>query len=410
MKLAKYSIGIGDRFGHQGKALLTAIMKAEEKGINITPVWNKSFREHQITGTTPISVLMEAKKAAKELKWKGDYFIDADHVNLNSIDIFLDSSNYFTLDVSDSLSKPYPEEKVKKFVKKYKKLIEDLELPSFNFEKNGLEKVAKKYLPAVKEAKRMYNKIVNIKKEDSFIIEISIDEVEDSQSPNELLIILCAVSDEEIPIQAIAPKFIGRFIKGVDFQGDTSQFKNHFESLLRVIQCIKTIFPLMNDLKLSIHSGSDKFSIYPIINELIKKNKAGIHLKTAGTTWLEEVIGLVQSGFEGLEMVKEIYKKAYYRFDELSNPYKKVIDINQELLPSPQEVLKWSVDEMVNCLRHDISNKNYNPHFRQFFHIAYKIAAEMRDSYEKVLEKYKEIISKNVVENIYKRHIQPLFM
>ncbi len=89
------------------------------------------------------------------------------------------------------------------------------------------------------------------------------------------------------------------------------------------------------NLKLSVHSGSDKFSIYQPIRQAMKKFDAGVHLKTAGTTWLEELIGLAEAGGEGLDLAKEIYAEAYSHREELCAPYAAVIDIDPAKLPTP---------------------------------------------------------------------------
>jgi len=83
MILEKYSLGIGDRFGHQGKAQLQAIIRAKKEGVNITPVWNKSHREHTIIKTSPGDVRIEADETVKALGWSGSYCVDADHIGLN---------------------------------------------------------------------------------------------------------------------------------------------------------------------------------------------------------------------------------------------------------------------------------------------------------------------------------------
>src|SRR5690606_16217825 len=124
-----------------------------------------------------------------------------------------------------------------------------------------------------------------------------------------LFFILKMIADEKIPVQTIAPKFTGRFNKGVDYVGDVAQFTKEFEQDVLVIEFAISEFGLPDDLKLSVHSGSDKFTIYPIMAEIIKKYDKGIHVKTAGTSWLEEVIGLSISGDEGLDVAKEIYTK-----------------------------------------------------------------------------------------------------
>ena len=131
------------------------------------------------------------------------------------------------------------------------------------------------------------------------------DEVPDPQTPVELFFILKMLASENIPLQTIAPKFSGRFNKGVDYVGDPEKFAEEFEADLMVIDFAVKEFGLPENLKMSVHSGSDKFAIYPYIGSIIKKYNKGIHLKTAGTTWLEEVIGLAEAGGEALDFVKE---------------------------------------------------------------------------------------------------------
>ncbi len=102
MKLEKYSFGIGDRFAQQGEAQLKAIIKAKETGIDIVPVWNKSNREHQIIHSSPADTRNEAD-AGRQRASNGmmPYYVDADHINLKTVDSFMDHSDFFTLDVAD---------------------------------------------------------------------------------------------------------------------------------------------------------------------------------------------------------------------------------------------------------------------------------------------------------------------
>jgi hypothetical protein len=235
------------------------------------------------------------------------------------------------------------------------------------------------------------------------------DETDAPQTPVELFFILAAIADEKIPAQTIAPKFTGRFNKGVDYVGDISQFEKEFNQDLAVIAFAVKEFGLPKNLKLSVHSGSDKFSIYAPIRKALAKHNAGLHIKTAGTTWLEEVIGLAQAGGEGLEIAKQIYVTALGRFDELCGPYATVIDIRKDRLPSADEVKKWNSAKFAETLRHDQSCANYNPNFRQLIHVGYKVAVEMGDRYYKALEEYEEIIGDNVSENVFDRHLKPVF-
>lgn len=414
MKLEKYSFGMGDRFAHQGKAQLKAVIKAKEQGVNITPVWNKSNREHVTVKTSPNELRKEADAAVQALGWKDPYRVDADHITLATVDRFIDSSDFFTLDVADYIGKPAPEDETNAFMERRKKFIGDLSIPGiderFHVTEEILRGIAEKFLLAAIEAGKLYKHIAGVKGEDNFIAEVSMDEVNDPQTPVELFFILSALADNGIKAQTIAPKFTGRFNKGVDYVGDLKQFSKEFEEDILVIKEAIKEFGLPENLKLSVHSGSDKFSLYEPISRLIKKHNTGIHLKTAGTTWLEEMIGLAEAGNEALELAKEIYANALGRFDELCGPYATVIDVKESRLPTTEEVNGWSGQKFANTLRHDQKNPDFNPDFRQLIHVAYKVAGEQGNRYYDALKKYKDIIASHVTENLYQRHIVPLFL
>jgi hypothetical protein len=413
LKLAKYSIGIGDRFGQQGKAQLAAVMKARESKITITPVWNKSFREHELIGTRPVQTRIEADDAVQKMGWTEDYFVDADHVNMKTVDLFIEASDFFTLDVADFIGKSADDHEIENFVRRYQKYAGSLEIPGIDepleVSVEKIREIARKYLYGVQEAGRLYRHILE-RKPGEFIVEVSMDETSEPQTPVELLFILAAISQENIPVQTIAPKFTGRFNKGVDYVGDIARFTREFEQDLAVIRFAVMEFSLPPDLKLSVHSGSDKFAIYGPIRKALKKFDAGLHLKTAGTTWLEELIGLAEAGGDGLALAKEIYKIAFSRMEPLCKPYAPVIDIDPTRLPHPGEVGGWDSKMYTSVLRHDKTNQNYNPHFRQLLHVGYKIAAELGDRYLTALKDHEKSIAKNVFENIYERHIKRLFI
>jgi hypothetical protein len=414
MVLEKYSFGIGDRFARQGQALLQAIIGAKKSGIAVAPVWNKSHREHTITKTEPADVRTEADEAVKALRWNDSYYVDADHINLDNVDMFIDSSDFFTIDVADLIGQPADEKGITTFTANCRKYLGSLTIPNidgtFDVTEEQIQAVARQFLSAVKKAAQIYRHIEAAKGADNFVTEISIDEADRPQTPLELFLILAAIADEDIPAQTIAPKFTGRFNKGADYVGDVRQFAKEFEQDLAVIDFAISEFHLPKNLKLSIHSGSDKFSIYPSINKALKQFDAGLHIKTAGTTWLEELAALAVAGPDGLSIAKQIYYQALSRFDELCAPYAAVIDIDKDKLPDPEVVSKWSGEQFASTLCHDRSSSTYNPHLRQLLHVAYKIAAEMADDFLNALEKYRDIIAPNVTQNIYKRHIKPIFM
>jgi len=413
MKLEKYSIGVGDRFTHQGKAQLRAIMKANEKGLYISPVWNKSNREHIYVGTEPADTRKEADEAVRALNYEGSYFVDADHINLTTVAKYVEVSDFFTLDVASFIGKESSKEEVQAFVASSEKYMGELEIPGMEaplqVSKELLESIASKFLAATQHASEIYAYLQKEKGECNFITEVSMDEVESPQTPIEMLFILKMLADKGVPAQTIAPKFTGRFNKGVDYVGDLDQFAKEFEEDVLVIDYAVREFGLPQELKLSVHSGSDKFSIYPIMADIILRHDKGLHLKTAGTTWLEEVIGLAVAGGEGLELAKKIYESSYNRQEELCAPYADVIDIDGSKLPSVEEVNGWTGEKFANTLRHIPGHPDYNSNFRQLIHVAYKVAAEMGSSYTSLLEKYADVIGSCVEENIYDRHLRRLF-
>jgi len=414
LKLGKYSVGTGDRFAHQARAQLQACIQARDKGMEIIPVWNKSNREHNLIGSEPASVRQAADAAVKALGWKLPYYVDADHIGLQTVDRFLDACDFYTIDVADFIGRPASEADINGFVKANAHLLGALQLKgideAFTLTREDLEGTARKFLFAVKTAGEVYRRIEAARGRGSFIPEVSMDETDRAQSPAELLIILAAIAGEGIPIQTIAPKFSGRFNKGVDYVGDVAQFEREFALDVAAIAYAVEHFGMPDNLKLSVHSGSDKFSIYPAIHSVMRRFEAGVHLKTAGTTWLEELIGLAESDGDGLALAKEIYAEALSHREEFCAPYATVIDIDPSRLPSAGKVRGWTSGQYTSALRHVPGEKAYNPSFRQLLHVGFKVAAKMGSRYLGLLESNEEIVARNVRENLYARHLGPVFL
>ena len=414
LTLGKYSVGVGDRFAHQAKAQLRACLKAADQGFEVIPVWNKSNREHVTIGSEPSGVRAAADQAVRELKWNKPYHVDADHIRLETVDRFIPHSDFYTIDVADFIGRPAEASALKVFVGRHGELAGRIQVPNLDkpleSSRTEVERIAAKFLPAVREAGRIYRRIEKAKGRSNFITEVSMDETDSPQTPPELLVILAALAEEAIPVQTIAPKFTGRFNKGVDYVGDLAQFEQEFNGDLAVIAFAAKQYRLPANLKLSVHSGSDKFSIYAPIGKALARFNAGLHIKTAGTTWLEEVIGLAEAGGQGLALAKEIYAEALAHVDELCAPYAAVIDIDAKKLPSKTAVQGWDSEQFVSALRHDPQCPAFNPHLRQLLHVGYKVAARMGDRYLKLLNECEPTIARNVTENLYDRHLNPLFL
>lgn len=414
MEIEKFSIGIGDRFGRQGLAQLRAVQQAERAGVVVVPVWNKSFREHSLIGTKPDDVRAEADDAVWRAGWKHPYHVDADHIGVKTVDGFLAGSDFYTLDVADFIGKAPDDDALAAFVRDMTPFRGPLRIPgvdgAFEVTDAVLDRIGRTYLSAVMEAGRIYRHVAAAKGARGFIAEVSTDEATAPQLPVELYFILAALSREKIPVQTIAPKFSGKFLKGIDYVGDVGVFARELEADLCVVKHAIHVFSLPRTLKLSVHTGSDKFSLYPIIRRALAKHGAGLHLKTAGTTWLEEVIGVALSGPTGLAVAKRIYLDALPRYDELCKPYATVIEIDRGKLPSPAVVEKWTGDDFVRRLRHDQSCSDYDLNLRQLIHVAFRLAAEMGPEWRAAEDAAAEIAGRCVTDNLFDRHIKPLFL
>ena len=414
LKLSKFSLGVGDRFAHQAPSQLKACEMAAQKGVTIAPTWNKSNREHNIIGSEPVSVRAAADAAVKAAGWTLPYYVDADHIGLNTVDRFLEPSDFFTIDVADFIGKPADSAQLKAFVDQHPELVGTVKIAGvgepFELSRADVTQLAGKYFLAVQEARAVYQHIASAKHDNPFVTEVSMDETDAPQSPVELLIILTAIADARIPIQTIAPKFTGRFNKGVDYVGDVAQFERELNADICVIAHASQQLGLPDSLKLSVHSGSDKFSIYPAIHRALITHGCGVHVKTAGTTWLEEVIGLAEHGGDGLALAGELYSDALSHMTELCAPYAAVIDINPTKLPTAATVSAWTSDQFVRAVRHDESDPLYNPSMRQLLHVGFKMAAKMGPRYLGLLDECHESVSRNVTANLYERHIRPLFL
>jgi len=414
LTLGRYSLGVGDRFARQAPAQLRACMTAAEKGVEVIPVWNKSNREHVIIGSEPAGTRAAADAAVKALGWKRPYYVDADHIGLRTVDRFIPYADFYTIDVADWIGKPAAAAAIEAFIRRHAELVGKVAIPGieepFEISAPELRRIAGKYLLAVQEAGKVYRHVAGLKGEGKFITEVSLDETDSAQTPPEMLVILAALANEGIPVQTIAPKFTGRFNKGVDYVGEVGRFEREFNEDVAVVAYAVKQYGLPRTLKLSVHSGSDKFSLYGPIGRALKRHKAGVHLKTAGTTWLEEVIGLAEAGGDGLVLAKEINAGALEHVEELCAPYATVIDIDRRKLPPANVVQRWTNEQFVAALRHEPRNPAFNPHLRQLLHVGYKIAAQMGERYLEALRECEPSVSRNVTENLYARHLKPLFL
>jgi hypothetical protein len=339
--------------------------------------------------------------------------VDADHIRLETVDRFLDSSDFFTIDVAESIGAAPAAADLDAFVAKHGELTGQLAIPGvaapIALDRDALAAIARQYLAACREAGRIWRHIRD-RRGGEFVTEVSMDETDLPQTPPQLLVILAMLADEGIPVDTIAPKFTGRFNKGVDYVGDLARFEREFADDVAVLAYAAARYGLPPGIKLSVHSGSDKFSLYPVIRRTLAATGAGVHLKTAGTTWLEELIGLAEAGGDGLDLTREIYATAIDHVDELCGPYATVIDIDRGKLPAAADLARWPGPRLAATIRHVPTNPDFNPHVRQLLHVSFKLAAKQGRRYTDLLEAHREIVGRQVTENLYDRHLRPLFV
>jgi hypothetical protein len=413
LALPRFSFGIGDRFAREAEAQLAAFAQLADAGVVVAPVWNKSHREHSFIGSKPESVRQAAAAAVAATGWQHPWFVDADHIRLETVDGYLASSDFFTIDVADSIGQPASADQVKAFVDRHPELGKPLSIPGITkvirLSEDATAKIAAKYLRACQEAGAIYRHIVAAKG-DAVVIEVSMDETDEPQTPPELLVILALLAEEAIPLQTIAPKFTGRFNKGVDYVGDLAKFEQEFSDDVAVCAFAASQYGLPATLKLSVHSGSDKFSLYPVIRRILSATGAGLHLKTAGTTWLEELIGLAEAGGDGLQLVRDVYAYALEHRERLCGPYATVIDIDPAGLPAVEAFSQLSGPDTAATIRHIPTDSRFNANVRQLLHIAFKVAAGEGTRYTNLLAEHRAIVAKQVTDNLFGRHLKPLFL
>lgn len=409
MQLSRFSIGTGDRFGLEAEAQIAAFEALRSHGGEADIVWNKSNREHVIIGSSPADQAAAAGAAIRRTGWDGAWFVDADHITLKTVDWFIPHCNFFTIDVAEAIGKKASAEARAAYLGRAKFLLEEGAAP-VPVTQVDIETVADKFLAAVQEAGTTYRYIAAKKPQGSFVVELSMDETDAPQTPAQVAAILVAVAAENIPLATFAPRFPGKFLKGIDYVGDVAEFLSAFEAETKIVLWASEKLGLPKGLKLSVHTGSDKFMLYKGIHDILVRLGAGVHLKTAGTTWLEEIVGLAEAGGDGLTLAKRVYAAAYARIDELVGPYANVVEIDRARLPRPEDVAAWDSAAFVHALRHEPGSSTMQSDMRQLMHVGFKVAAEMGKEYTDALLEYRGSVARNVQHNLYARHLLPLIL
>ena len=151
-KIDKFTFGVGDRFAHQAVAQLQAFQMLASEGVSVTPVWNKSNREHLIVGSDPAGTRAAAEEAITQLDWQSGFLLDADHINLDTVDRYLPHCDFYTIDVADDIGTPASPEEIEAFVTRHPELlgtilVEGIDAP-LEITRGMFEQTARQFLKA----------------------------------------------------------------------------------------------------------------------------------------------------------------------------------------------------------------------------------------------------------------------
>ncbi len=287
------SFGFGDRLGLATPGHIEAIRRA---GRGIAPIFaQQSIREMARTGRTPESVLSDARHALAIADWSGDFGADADHLKTTA-DVEATAAagfTFFTIDPSDYVDRKAdacPEPALRDRFADARSSIDwfdhylgkRVKLPtgaSVELDEQALMRAAVKYGRALNKGIELaeYVRVVQEAAGRGYEIELSVDETDEPTTLAEHYVIADQCLGRGVRLVSLAPRFIGTLEKGIDYIGDVAAFE-------RSVRDHAAIADLLGPYKLSLHSGSDKISIYPA---LARATGGRFHVKTAGTSYLE---------------------------------------------------------------------------------------------------------------------------
>ncbi|MGC9454174.1 MAG: tagaturonate epimerase family protein [Phycisphaerae bacterium] len=313
------SLGFGDRLGLATPGHIRAV-----RGTHISPVLaQQSIREMKRTRRTPEEVMDAATWGVMQEGYRDTFGSDADHLQ-QPLDIDRTAEagfTMFTIDpgehVDDEADDRDPAalagklegldtEPLEATADDLRKLYVDRTFPlegggEVSFDEETFLRAAAKYAGAVAHTVRMYRHLREKRDEGEFELEVSVDETETPTSPEEHYFIAAELKRLGVQWVSLAPRFVGRFEKGVDYIGDLDEFRRSFA---RHAAVMRTVGPY----KISIHSGSDKFSIYPIVAEL---TEGLVHVKTAGTSYLAALKAIAETDPGLFREIIEFARKRY---------------------------------------------------------------------------------------------------
>jgi len=362
------SAGCGDRLGMATPGHVRAIRKTQ-----IAPIYaQQSIREMERTNRTPMDVVNDGTWGVFQEGWRGGYGADADHLkDTASIDACVAAGfTFYTFDPRDHVDNAAHTDALPTLRKKFAALpwdrLTDADgapmhatrmrqgylrssaiegAPTIELGENTLLRAACKYGKALAYVAELYRHLVHKIGDQPFEVEVSVDETETTTSPEEHFFIASELKQLGVEWVSLAPRYVGRFEKGVDYIGDLAQFEAQVAQHAAIARAC-------GPYKLSIHSGSDKFSIYPIMARL---TRGLVHLKTAGTSYLEALrtIATIDP-----RLFRDILEFAFEHYDEDKATY--YVSADPALAPHGRDLGD-----------HDLITVLDNFHARQILHVTF---------------------------------------
>jgi hypothetical protein len=337
----KTSAGMGDRLGLATPGYIHAIRKMDGK---IAPIFaQQSIRENTRTGRTPQEVIDDATWGVFQEGWREGYGADADHLKTtDDIDVCLQAGyTFFTIDPGSYVDNRAETSDMSQLKELAKDLPVELgieqsglfnqtitvEHRQISFDELTLLKAMVKYGKAIWHVHNMYEHLKIKAGEKPFELEVSVDETDNPTSHAEHIYIVSELKRLNVKWVSLAPRFVGDFEKGVDYIGDLKTFEEDIKGHAAIAR-------VFGPYKISLHSGSDKFSIYKIA---AKATKGLVHLKTAGTSYLEALRTIAELDTAFFQEIYE-YCLEHYEADKASYH----VSAQLSRAPKPTEVENWT--------------------------------------------------------------------
>jgi tagaturonate epimerase len=410
------SFGFGDRLGCATEGHAMALLEA---GGQIRGIFaQQSIREMTRTRRTPHEVMHAAQRGLAKVDFRGVWSADADHLKTaDDIRATMEAGFvFFTLDPSEFVNRSADHVPLDQLAAMFRPLSEQyswwreylgkeisLDRGRLHFTEERVRRGIVKYARAIEKAIELARTVAHEAslRGSSWELELSVDETEEPTTPEEHYMIAEQLANQGVRLASLAPRFVGHFEKGVDFQGDIAE-------LSRTMDLHAEIARRLGPYKLSLHSGSDKLSMYPVLQAT---TQGMFHVKTAGTSYLEGLRVVCQ---RDSKLFRQIVEFCRSRYDTDRASYHVSAELNST--PSP-EVLNGEELEQVYLDRwQDVPpGQGFRALGRQILHCTFgsvlthpQLGPAVLDCVRRHVEEYHELLRVHFGKHLQALRSEPL--